>query len=231
MIAASLGTPLLPTLSGMTDGRKRMCWRILKIGLALMTPITAVLIAYPWLPTLVLGGKYPNIAPIMLVLALSTIPLAITFPITNLVYAYGNYFQVLKIGLAQNIPRIILYLTITPILGGLGTAIAYLTGSITGLTQASRIANHVGLKLNWGKIGKTLATPLTLAMIFMLLPRSLWPIGALTIIALTLAVNIKQKTLTRKDIEEIIKAVAPKQAAEKIIEKIGSILNILTAES
>ena len=33
MIAASLGTPLLPTLSGMTDGRKRMCWRILKLSL------------------------------------------------------------------------------------------------------------------------------------------------------------------------------------------------------
>jgi len=231
MISTCLSTPLLPTLSAMSDGRKRMCWRILKIGLSLMAPIAAVLIAYPWLPTLVLGGKYPNIAPTMLVLALSTIPLAITFPITNLVYAYGNYFQVLKIGLAQNIPRIILYLTITPILGGLGTAIAYLTGSITGLTQATRIANHVGLKLNWGKIGKTLVTPLTLAMIFMLLPRSLWPIGALTIIALTLVVNIKQKTLTRKDIEEIIKAVAPKQAAEKIIEKIGSILSILTAES
>ena len=230
MISTSISRPLLPVLSSMSDGRKRMCWRILKIGLALMIPITAVLIAYPWLPTLVLGGKYSNIAPTMLLLALSTIPLAITFPITNLVYAYGNYIQVLKIGLAQNIPRIILYLTITPILGGLGTALAYLTGSITGLTQAGYVANHIGLKVDWSRIGKILATPLTLALIFALLPHNLWPIGTPAIITLTLTVNIKQKILTRKDIEELIKAIMPKQVAEKTIAKINIILNVFTTE-
>ena len=46
----------------------------------------------------------------------------------------------------------------------------------------------------------------------------------------TLIIDIKQKTLTRKDIEEIIKAIMPKQTAEKTIEKISTILSLLSEE-
>ena len=56
------------------------------------------------------------------------------------------------------------------------------------------------------------------------------PIGILAIIAITLIVNVKQKTLSRKDIEEIIKAIMPKQAAEKTITKIDVILRLFVEE-
>ena len=215
MVSSSMNGLLLPVLSGMSYGRERLCLRVLKLGLAVTVPLALILVAYPWLPSILL--REFNAEHVLRVLALSTIPLALTGPITNLVYAYGDYTQVLKIGLAQNIPRIILYTTITPLLGALGSAIAYLTGSITGLLQASHTARKIGFTIDWWSIVKTVVTPLAIVLFLTLTPWIPWPIGVATIIAVSTIVNVKTKLISRSDVREIVESILPETIAKKII--------------
>jgi len=96
---------MMPVLSGMVDGRKRACWRAIKVSLALVSPLAFVLAAYPEAPLSLLGREYVDAAPTLMLLA-STIPATlISAGVSSLVYAYGMYTSVLILGLVGNCRR------------------------------------------------------------------------------------------------------------------------------
>ena len=212
LISTSISMLLLPALSGMADGRKRATWKAFKIGFSAMIPIAAVLLAYPQIPAYILGKEYSDIALPLQILILAIIPVALTVSINNLAYAYGNYKQVLSLGLAQNIPRILLYPTLTPLLGASGAALAFLTGSLTGLTYSIKVSRKIGFQIHWTDIAKFL-TPLPITYI---LAKTLpWHIGSLATLAI--AATITLNILEEREIEETIAAITPKKLQQKIL--------------
>lgn len=212
LISTSLSTLLLPALSGMADGRKRATWKAFKIGFSAMIPVAAVLLAYPKIPAYILGEEYGDIALPLQILVLAIVPVALTASVNSLTYAYGKYREVLGIGLAQNIPRIILYPTLTPIAGAPGASAAFLIGSITGLAYALKTSRKIGFQINWADVGKFLA-PLPIAYIASkTLP---WQVGAPALLAVSFAITVS--VLRKREVREAVVAIAPKTFQPKIL--------------
>ena len=76
------------------------------------------------------GQYYVNGSSSLEILLLSMLPMTVLGGINALVYSYGNYRDVLIIGLAISIPRTEQYFLLVPIFGGIGAALSYTLGSI-----------------------------------------------------------------------------------------------------
>jgi O-antigen/teichoic acid export membrane protein len=82
---------MLPVLSGMSDGRKRLTGNALRISLAVITPVSAFLVFYPEPVLGLLGHRYTEASLILSVLSLGYLPVLLTTGVVNLVYSYGMY--------------------------------------------------------------------------------------------------------------------------------------------
>ncbi len=137
----------LPLLSGMEDGRKKLVWRLTKMSLVFGLPIVSIFMFFPKNILQVFGNDYLEGSFALEVLLLSVLPVVVGRGIMNLVYAYGNYSHVLAIGLAMNLPRIVLYFILVPIYGISGAAFSFTIGSLIGFTVSLIIAKKVRLKV------------------------------------------------------------------------------------
>lgn len=147
LISSVLLTIGLPLLSGMKDGRKRLVWRLIKISLVFGLPITSIVMFYAGDILQVFGKEYSDDALTLVILLSSMLPLVVGIGIRTLVYAYGNYRQVLAIGMGVNLPRIILYFILIPMYGTSGAAYSFTIGSIIGFIVSLVIAKKVGLEI------------------------------------------------------------------------------------
>ena len=95
------------------------------------------------------GQDYINGSPSLQILLLSVLPATLTTGINILIYSYGNYRQVLIIGLASSIPRTILYFALVPIYGSNGSAISFTIGSIIGSIACIVICRKIGMLIFW----------------------------------------------------------------------------------
>jgi len=202
----SLAQLLLPVLSGMSDKRKETTSWIIKVGLVVMTPIAVFVALYPRLLLGLLGREYSVACPILTILIASSVPIVITTSIMNLVYAYGRYRDVAFIGLTQNIPRLILYILLVPMYGGLGSAIAFTFGGYTGLLGAIYTGLKHGFRLSFKEIAKIVIIPLvpSLAIYFLL---NNWVLSLATIIIVVVIGYPRLKVLTKHDIYELSQAL------------------------
>ncbi len=97
----SLFTISFPALSAMKDGRKRFTINTIRLSLIIAIPFSTSLIFYSEDILGLLGDEYMSASSILDVLLLAMLPTAIQYGITSLVYSYGNYRQVLFLGLAE----------------------------------------------------------------------------------------------------------------------------------
>ena len=95
----------------------------------------------------VFGKSYTDGSFALQILMFSMLPLIVGGGVRSLVYAYGNFRQVLSIGLGLNLPRIILYFVLVPIYGISGAALSFTIGSVVGLIVSLIIARKVGLEI------------------------------------------------------------------------------------
>ena len=73
---------------------------------------------------------HTNAAGPLAVLLLSLLPNCIVIGVTTLTYSYGNFRQVLFLGLAAAVPRVILYFTLVGSYDARGVAISYSVGCV-----------------------------------------------------------------------------------------------------
>lgn len=160
---------LLPVLSGMRDGRKAAASRVLRLSLAVMVPAAAFIAAYPALPLSLLGEEYIVASPSLTILMLSSVPLAVYFTVNSLVYSYRRYADVMYLGLSQNVPRLVLYSLLVPLMGGVGAATSFTAGALAGMAHAAALASAIGFRVGWRGVltvvvvPAALITPLALA--------------------------------------------------------------------
>jgi len=139
LVNAPLGIAF-PKLSGMEDGRKRFAWGITKISLIAFLPLSSSIIFYSKEILLLFSESYSQAALTLAILLLSIMPLILMSGIRTLTYAYGNYNHVLTIGIAMNVPRILLYFVLVPSMGGMGAGISFTAGSLIGFIASIIIA-------------------------------------------------------------------------------------------
>ncbi len=164
-ITSSLFSIGYPALSVMHDGRKRFAWRLTKMSLVISLPLSSSIIFYSKDILGLLGRDYVEGSTSLEILLLSVLPIILIFGIKTLAYSYGNYRQVLEIGLASSIPRVALYFVLIGVAGATGAAISYSVGSIIGLAGSIIVAKKIGLLLFWRDLALILIIPTVLAFI------------------------------------------------------------------
>ncbi len=228
-IPSSIMAMTFPLLSGMRDGRKRTIWRIIKICLVFSIPIIIVALLYSHIALALLGQEYIAGDTIFAILLISIVPSIIVLGVTNFVFAYGLYREVLSISLARFIPRIIFYIVLIPWFGGVGAAEATFIGSIVALILSCFIANKLKLKINWRDIMLTIIIPVLLSLPIYYF-RVHWAIGSLIILSISFLSYAKMKLLVKNDLREISQAFLPQKIIDKGIRRFGWLLRILYEE-
>jgi len=226
----ALVTPLYsiayPTLSAMIDRRKRFAWRIIKISMIILTPLSLSVIFYSHDIVSLLGKDYTGASFLVEILLLTAILGSMPTMVGQLLYAYDRYKQLLYWGLATSIPRTTLYFLLVPLLGGTGAAISYLVGSIIGFVISAKVANQIGLVINWRQLGLITTLPLIPAFLLSYYKVN-FVLGIALIIATSIILFLKFKILTKSDVEHSLN-VLPKRMAGPVIRflnKVGSVLN------
>jgi O-antigen/teichoic acid export membrane protein len=198
---SALFTIAFPTLSGMQDGRKRFAWRTIKISSIFSLPLSFALIFYSKQTMHLFGEDYIKGSSSLEILLLSMLPIAIMTGINTLVYSYGNYKQVLAIGIASNIPRAVLYLLLVPFYDSNGAAASYTIGSIIGFIASIIIAKKIQMQIFWKDIALMAVIPAGVAFVL-----SYFQINYLIGIFLTLVVSyllyLRMKIITRTDVQD-----------------------------
>jgi O-antigen/teichoic acid export membrane protein len=215
-----------PALSAMNEKRNVFLWRVIKIGLIIVLPLSLSLIFYSKDIMQIFGYEYTEGSYPLQILLLSILPTAITAGISILVYSYGNYRQVLIIGLAVSIPRAILYFVFIPWFGGTGAALAYTLGSVAGLIASLIIARRIDIILSWKQLGLIFIIPLSLG--FILSNFNIYFILAIVVsIIASYLLLLKFSIIDRNDVQDSI-SLLPQRAVTpitKTINKIASKLN------
>jgi O-antigen/teichoic acid export membrane protein len=195
----SLFSIAIPALSALQDYRKRFAWQTIRLSAILLLPFSCSLIFYSEEIMRLIGDDYVKGSSFLEILLLSMLPMAILGGVNALVYSYGNYRQVLLIGLAMSIPRTILYFILVPTYGGTGAAISYTIGSLIGCVISIIISKKIGMLIFWKDLAAIFIIPTTIAFVLNYLELN-YIIGILTTIVISYVILLKIHIITRSDI-------------------------------
>jgi O-antigen/teichoic acid export membrane protein len=214
-----------PALSAMNDRRQVFLWRVIKIGLIIVLPLSSSIIFYADDVIQIFGYDYKEGAYPLQILLLSILPTAVTAGISILAYAYGRYLYVLCIGLAMTIPRTVLYFIFIPSYSGTGAAISFTMGSLIGLAISLIIARRLGVLLYWRDLGLIFVIPLAFG--FALSNFNInFVIAILVSVVSSYLLLLKFKIIQRNDVEESM-TIFPKKLSAPLTRTITTIASKL----
>lgn len=225
-ISIPLYTIAYPALSAMTDGRKRLAWRIIKISVIFSLPLSSSVFFYSDDIVGLLGNHYADSSLLLKIFMLSILPNSIYSVVTQLVYAYGNYRQVLMLGLATSVPRSLLYFILVPSWGGAGAVTSFLIGTLIGCVFSVIIAKRIDVIIRWKSLGFISAISFLPAFIFSSFQLN-YIVGIFGTVVISFILFLKFRILSRSDVEDTVN-VLPVRFAKPIaliFTKVGILLN------
>ena len=225
-VVTPLYTISFPALSAMDDYRKRFTWRVIKVSMVILSPLSLAVIFYSADVINLLGQDYSNASIFLRILLLTALVSPLSTMMHQLIYAYGNYRLVLYLGLASNIPRILLYFLLVPVFGGTGAAVSFLIGSIISFALSIRVAGDIQMRIHWKVFLLVTVLPLLPAFVLSYFQIN-FIVGILATMVVSMLAFLKFNVLTKPDVEDSVN-VLPKGIARPIIlslNKIGRILN------
>ena len=116
-------------------------------------------------------------------------------------YSYGNYRQVLIIGLASSIPRTVLYFTLVPIYGSNGSAISFTIGSIIGFIACIAISKKIGMCVFWKDLIYMFIIPTALGYVLSHFAMN-YLIGIPLAVVISYVLLLKLQVLNRADVQD-----------------------------
>jgi O-antigen/teichoic acid export membrane protein len=217
-IMNSLFTIALPTLSGLTDSRKRIAWQTIRLSTIIILPFSCSLIFYSHEIMGLFGTSYVDSSVLLGILLLSMLPMCVISGINTLVYSYGRYRYVLIIGLALSVPQTVLYLALVPVYAGTGAAVGYTIGSVIGYFASIIVAKRIGLMLFWKDLLVIFAIPIAIGYILSSLHLN-FILGILVTISLSYLLLLKMRVVTRTDIQDFLE-ILPERISNSITDLI-----------
>jgi stage V sporulation protein B len=212
----SLFSITFPVLSAMHDGRKRFVWRILKMSLIITLPISSTVILYSDEIMAIFGPDYIQASLPLKIILLSVLTFTFNVAIVLIVYSYGNYWQVLSIGLGSSASRILLYFFLVPLYGSTGAAITFTTGSIIAFFISVFVAKKIRMRVFWKEIALIFTIPMTIAFTLDYFQVQ-YSMGIPIILLLTFVSFFALRLLTKSDIVNSL-GILPGRIAKPLIE-------------
>lgn len=228
-IMYSLFTIALPVLSAMKDGRKRLAWQTIRIGVIISLPLSSWLIFYSADILKLIDQDYAQGSLSLQILLTSMIPLAVIGGVNALAYSYGNYKHVLIIGLAMNLPRTILYFILVPMYDSTGAAISYTIGSVIGLASSVVVAKQIRMEIFWKGLVIMSIISGGIACLLSYLQIN-YIIGFIATILFSYIIFFKLRILSRSDIQDIL-AILPPRVSNTIVRLSDDIQKKLKGQS
>jgi O-antigen/teichoic acid export membrane protein len=213
-IMNSLFAIALPTLSGLTDSRKRIAWQTIRLSTIIILPFSSSLLFYSPEIMGLFGPSYVDSSVLLGILLLSMFPMCIISGINTLVYSYGKYRYVLIIGLALSVPQTVLYLALVPVYAGTGAAVGYTIGSVLGCFASIIVARRIGLMLFWKDLVVIFAVPISLGYTLSSLHLN-YILGILVTILLSYILLMKMRIVTGTDIQDFLE-ILPERVSHSI---------------
>lgn len=225
-IVLPLFTVAYPALAAISDGRKRLTWRIIKISMIISVPLSSSIFFYSDDVIGLLGNHYADASLLLRLFLIAIFPNSISLMIGQLVYAYGNYRHVLYIGLASSIPTSLLYLILVPILGSTGAVIGYVVGSIGGLVMSTIISKKIGMQMHWKILCFISIIPVVLAFIYSYLQLN-FVIGIMITLLTSCIVFLKFRIISKSDVDDTLNVLPGElgRPITRVVHKVGKILN------
>ena len=221
VIAVTLFSIALPVLSSIQDGRKRFAWRVIRLSLVIAVPFSISLIFYTKEVMQLIGQNYVAASFSMQILLSSSLPILVASGITVLVHAYGHYKQVLAIGLATNVPRIILYFLLIQMYGNEGAALSYTIGAIAGFAISIIVAKRVNFQIFWKDLGFIIVIPTGIGFAMNYFGLN-YILGIVVTVTLSYILFLKLQILTNSDIVDMAGILPP--SASKAVLHINQII-------
>jgi O-antigen/teichoic acid export membrane protein len=215
-----------PALSAMSDNRKRLTWRIIKISMIILSPLSLSVIFYSPDVINLFGEDYSDASLFLRILLITTLMDSVSTMVGQLVYAYGKYKQIMYVGLVSNILRTGLYLVLVPLFGGVGAATSFLIGGVIGFVLSIILAKKNGLIIYWKDLGLIVILSIIPAFIFSYFQVN-FILGIISTVVASLIAFLRFKILTKSDVEDTIN-VLPKNIARPLsisLNKVGRFLN------
>lgn len=218
-IRNSLFSVGFPILSAMDDGRKKFVWRIIKMSMVISLPVTFAVMPYTNEILGLIGPSYVQGSMSLKIILLSVFPLTFLYGISTLIYSYGNYRQVLAIGLGTNLPRVLLYFVLVPVYGSVGAALSFTVGSIIGFVISIVIAKRIGMKIFWKELALLIAIPtgLTLTLTYL---QVTYIIGIPILLALSPIMMFALRVISKSEVREFLE-ILPERIGRPLINVIN----------
>jgi O-antigen/teichoic acid export membrane protein len=218
-IRNSLFSVAFPILSAMDDQRKRLAWRMIKMSLVVSLPLSITVMLYSNEVLGLFGPDYVQASMPLKIILLSIFPLTLLFGISTLIYSYGNYWQVLGIGLGLNLPRVLLYFILVSLYGSVGAAISFTVGSIIGFGVAIVIAKRIGMVIFWKELALVIAVPTGLAFTLSYLQVT-YIIGIPVMLTLSFVFMFVLRVLSKSEVRESLE-ILPDRIGRPLINIIN----------
>ena len=200
-IADSLFSVSFPVLAAMNDQRKRFVWRMMKIALVVTLVTSSAAITYSKEILALFGPDYIQGSIPLKIMLLSMLAFTFNIAIGTLVYSYGNYMQVLAIGLGSSISRIVSYFVLVPNYGITGAAISFAVGSIIAFAVSVMIAKKIGMLLFWRELALVFIIPTGISFALQYFHVN-YMVGVPVTLVLCPIIFLALRVLTRSDVRD-----------------------------
>jgi O-antigen/teichoic acid export membrane protein len=199
------------------------------LGLALTIPVATSIIIFSSNILGLIKREYIVATDMLIILVFSNIIGYVAGILSNYLYASERYREVLEIGLLSSVIRVVLYIYLIPLLGGLGIAYTYLIVSIATLIITLKLTEA---DVRLGVLKETYKTfaPLTLLILVLfrrLLPDVLWLVEFATILLISLLIETRLRNIRKEDLYVIARSVLPSTLFRLLEPYSRTILGIL----
>ena len=142
-IASSMAYMVIPSSS---DLKTDLSSNSLRISLSLMVPIVVALLVIPRSILSLIGSEYESAAVVLLVLAMSIIPSAITVNIISKLNNLGKSKMLILSGTVQIVTFFVSFFVLVPIYGTIGAAISILIAFVISSLLLMILSDHSSIK-------------------------------------------------------------------------------------
>lgn len=198
----------------------------IKIAFLITIPICVVFLLFPSDFLGLIGKEYESATTALIIFMLCVPFSIITEIIYYYVYAKGEHKLLLVLGLTGNLPRVLLYFLLVPLLGLNGSAIAYVVGTCVQMMLSIKLAKSYSMKLEYKIYGLATLIPIFIGSPFVLFDVN-FVVSIIVIIFITIIAYIKLGYIRKKEMRLLIYSVLSKNQADGAYKLVNRIFDRL----
>jgi O-antigen/teichoic acid export membrane protein len=186
----------------------------MKIAFVFSLPIATPLLFFSANFLGLMGEGFSSASETLSIFVISLPILIVSEMIYYFVYGLGDHRAVLYLGLVGNVPRIILYFVLSPIIGINGAAVSFLIGSVIQFFASIKVRNVYNIPLHFREYVTITSIPIIVGAL-------LWTahinfvISTIIIIVGSLLLYAKLALFTTEELRDIMYAILPQSIAER----------------